>query len=67
MAHDVEHKQDGSIVVEHDHGQQDAKAQHHTSSAHSHHFNWRQAISLVFCSGGILVCYLWFGIVQEAM
>ncbi|KAM3722668.1 Solute carrier family 35 member [Dirofilaria immitis] len=28
---------------------------------------WRQAANLIFCAGGTLLCYLWFGIIQESI
>lgn len=28
---------------------------------------WKQAANLIFCAGGTLFCYLWFGIIQESM
>lgn len=28
---------------------------------------WRQALNLIFCAGGTLLCYLWYGIIQESM
>lgn len=32
-----------------------------------HNASFRQALNLIFCAGGILVCYLWFGIIQESI
>uniref|UniRef100_A0A8R1TNE8 Sugar phosphate transporter domain-containing protein n=1 Tax=Onchocerca volvulus TaxID=6282 RepID=A0A8R1TNE8_ONCVO len=28
---------------------------------------WRQAANLIFCAGGTLLCYLWFGVIQESI
>uniref|UniRef100_A0A1I8ENZ5 Uncharacterized protein n=1 Tax=Wuchereria bancrofti TaxID=6293 RepID=A0A1I8ENZ5_WUCBA len=28
---------------------------------------WKQAANLLFCAGGTLLCYFWFGIIQESM
>lgn len=28
---------------------------------------WKQVANLIFCAGGTMLCYLWFGIIQESM
>lgn len=28
---------------------------------------WKRAANLIFCGGGSVICYFWFGIVHESM
>lgn len=59
-------KENGRIVMEHGH-EHPPRSDHERGHTGARHVDWRQAINLIFCAGGILVCYLWFGIVQESM
>uniref|UniRef100_A0A915PYK6 Small-subunit processome Utp12 domain-containing protein n=1 Tax=Setaria digitata TaxID=48799 RepID=A0A915PYK6_9BILA len=37
------------------------------SIAHIDEALWKQTANLIFCAGGTLFCYLWFGIIQESI
>ncbi|KHN84754.1 Solute carrier family 35 member B1 [Toxocara canis] len=60
----IKMKENGEIIVDH-------HVEHHPKGDHGHvnirYVDWRQAANLVFCAGGILVCYLLFGVAQESI
>uniref|UniRef100_A0A915C8M4 Solute carrier family 35 member b1 n=2 Tax=Parascaris univalens TaxID=6257 RepID=A0A915C8M4_PARUN len=58
--------ENGRIIVEHGHEHPPRSDREHEHIG-ALHVDWRQAVNLIFCAGGILVCYLWFGIAQESI